>query len=80
MSAPIEIDWQTRQQIAFWAGVFGAIAALILASGNTGEHQPNPLVVGFISFVVSSVISLMNKGLGGIIIVASSLIILRSCS
>ena len=76
MSKPIEIDWQTRQQIAFWAAIFGTIAVLMLTSSNS---QTNPLVVGFVAFVLSFVISLLSRAAGVIIILAGSLLILRGC-
>ena len=80
MGKPIEVDWQTRQQIAFWAGVFGAIASLIATAGIQGEHSFNPLVVGVVGFVVCSVISLISRAVGVIIVLIASGLILRSCA
>jgi protein-S-isoprenylcysteine O-methyltransferase Ste14 len=79
MSNNIEIDWQTRQQIAIWAGVFGAIAALIATSGG-GDQTRNPLVVGCVAFVVSWAMSLLNRAVGVGIIVLSGTVMLKSCS
>ena len=76
MSKPTEIDFLSRQQIAFFAGLIGTIAVLMLISHNS---QANPLVIGFVAYVLSFVISLISRAAGVGIILIGSLLILRGC-
>lgn len=73
----VEVGSKVTQQIAGWAGLFGTIAAVMLASNSPGT---NMLVVGFIAFAASTVVSLASRGFGVCIILVSCLMILAKCS